>query len=376
MADKLAPFSVRRLEDFLGGVDPDRVTSSLLSAGYRGFYVRIPPELQLRGGATSGWASAAMPDVSMASMVELTTDQLDTIIIRGSVELAKIPGAALYPHRDASGVPTCRLIRQTHLLAELAPIDGARTDIGVEGSVRRQPIPGSTEYQYFLTVTYADLYVKECDLVASTCRELISGSAAGAPQVDKVPDPCELESSSPFVYAIMETAYDLREGQGVDFDATMVLSKLKAKPLGIKANPHPFKNDQGKFAAQLVNRSYGMKQARPGMEPRHLEFVQAERWLDQDYYSPGMKKLLYAASGWSGKVDAGCQGNVEGVAKLLTELGFRDGHDKTEVRYMLFFITGEKQPHPTDVKSKAARHRTKPGRVQTLLAGVSRLGVR
>ena len=354
MADKLDPFSVRRLEDFLGGVDPDRVTSSLLSAGYRGFYVRIPPELQLRGG----WASAAMPDVSMASMVELTTDQLSTMIIRGSVELAKIPGAALYPHRDASGVPTCRLIRQTHVMAELAPIDGGRTDIGVEGSVRRQPIPGSTEYRYLLTVTFADLYVKECDLVASTIRELISGSAAGAPQVDKVPDPCELKTTSPLVYQIMKMAYDLR---GVDFDATTVLSKLKEMDLGIKKNPHPFKNDQGKFAAQLVNRSYGMKQARPGMEPRHLEFLKTERWLDQDYYSPGMKKLLYAASAWSGKVDAGCQDDVEGVAKLLTKLGFRDGHDKTEVRYMLFFITKKKQPHPDEAKSKVARHRTKPG---------------
>lgn len=392
MADKPGPFFVRPLGDFLGGVDPGQLTIKLLNAGYRGFYVRIPAAYQLRGAPTSVWALAAMPDLSMASMVELTEEQLFMLIDREHVELAHFPGAALYPERDASGVPTRRLIRQTHLSAKLAPIEGGRTDIGVEGSVRRQPIPGSSEYRYWLSVTYADLYVRECDLVANNSRELISPITTDSPQKDEVPDPSDqvathpavegevpepshqeatppvvedevpdpfgLKTTSPVVYEIMKMAYGLR---GVDFDATTVLSKLKEKDLGFEKNPHPFKNDQGKFAAQLVDRSYGMKQARPGMEASHLDFLEAAPQLGQDYYSPGMKKLLYAASAWSGKVDAGCQDDVEGVAKLLTKLGFRDGHDKTEVRYMLFFITKKKQPHPDEAKSKVARHRTKPG---------------
>jgi hypothetical protein len=362
VADKPGPFSVRPLRDFLGGADPSLLTIKLMNAGYRGFYVRIPSAYQLRGTASSAWALAAMPDLTRASMVELTKDQLIGLIERERVELTHFSGAALCPEQDAVGVPTRRFIRQTHYAAVLVPIEGGRTDIGLDGYVRSQPIPGSSEYRYTLRVTYADLYVEECDLVASSSRELISHQAADPPQTDEVPDPYGLKTTSPVVHEIMKIAYSLREGQGKVFDATKVLSILKEKDLGFKKNPNPFKNDQGKFAAQLADRSYEMKQARPGMGADHLEFLKTAPELDQDYYNPGMKKLLYAACCWSGQIDAGCKGNVEGLAKLLTQLGFRDEHGMTEVRYMLFFITGKKQPHPDEVKSKAARRRATPSR--------------
>lgn len=366
MADKPGPFSVRPLRDFLGGADPSLLTIKLMNAGYRGFYVRIPSAYQLRGTASSAWALAAMPDLTRASMVELTKDQLIGLIERERVELTHFSGAALCPEQDAGGVPTRRFIRQTHLSAELFPIEAGGADIGADGSVRRRPIPGSSAYRYTLSITFADLHVEECDLVASSSRELIVLSTADRQRTDEVPDPAGLKITSPVVYEIMKVAYMLREGQEASFDAPRVLSILKDSDLGFKRNPHPFKNDQGKFAAQLANRSYDMKQARQGMGADHLEFLKTAPWLDQDYYNPGMKKLLYAACCWSGKIDAGCEGNVEGVAKLLTQLGFRDEHGMTEVRHMLFFITGKKQPHPDEVKSKAARRRAKPsGRNRT-----------
>ncbi|APP76908.1 hypothetical protein BJD12_18650 [Xanthomonas vesicatoria ATCC 35937] len=368
MTSESPPIRVRSLVSVLDGNDPVEFIHRLLRAGYDRFYVKVPkgfrisliptdpfpPGYQLWGNRQSTQGHARPHgNQDQIRYMQLDTPQLRELLEYPPVVLRQFNAGGLESASTHDGIPSINFKYRKGFLGGLLPTEGAIADkvptefdvasgaptvVKVLNRIRSQ-------YSYILHgVSFKDVFVDALAL-GDALKSRLPAKDVSLAGCEHVPDdPYGLKDSSPLVYEILRRASRNRDKTRSEIDVPLLAAEFRELNAGYKKNPKPFNDGRHEFAAMLANPNYRYSSAGLGEidSPEETVEIPADKFLDQGFINPTLRKLLYAACRWSGRKEPALGDDREKLVDLLVGLGFFDREDSDQVQSLVYFITGEK----------------------------------
>ena len=364
MANEMPAVRVTALTEVLGGSDPVDFVYSLIEAGADRLYVKVPDGFRCeykeprnffarRVGHDEPTPQAEIRLSHWPSYVQLSRGDVDRLIEKSSITVQVFSEGALFRRLTVDGRPTRDLHYSPIRSGELQPETRAAVDMTpflrdapansfmvIKGYKKDSNIP----YYALQGVDFNRIYVEQHRLhrpVDTDRLHVVDIEESSANRL--LQDPFFIKESSPLVYEILKCAFDSLIKKGKKVRSLQLAAHFDALDAGYEKNPKPFGDQKrAKFASNLANPNY--KYRAPLINGRTLEptlSISESAFFKQPFINRQLAGVLYAACRWSGAIEPGLKGDLEGLVELLVGLGFADRDETDQVQSSIFFISGE-----------------------------------
>lgn len=338
---------LKRLVDLLEEGEAKAFAAEIHQTGASQFYFEVPQGKRdlfrwlpiLPNGQESSFIEAARAPI----FLRVNAHHMKSLLDGKQVSISSFSGVGLFIDPSTKDGPRSketltpeegRLIQAGTSISRLEVVSGARV------TPRYSVISMQLEDLLVLWDDATLMELKRSGSRPELLNEIAASQRATKKAAEVVPDPYDLKTSSPLVFAILKLAFRNRNAEDPDSIPERSSSALKALNSRYKKNPKPFSDKRRTLAVKLTDPHYVYvgTDARPPLAAKRS--VPDEPFLRMKGLNQMLQKLLYAACCWSNKIDEGISGNEKKLVTFLASLGLYDNHMEDQVQSFAFFITG------------------------------------